>query len=158
MLGLIVTMAPTIGPVLGGFLSETYNWQLLFLINIIPGIMVCIMVWKYLDIDQPDWALLQKIDFVGIALIAVFLGSMQFVLEEGASKQWFEDHPDCRLDDCRRHQRHRDADLGVKKSSPDYRSLRIPQYQFCGRLRLQLCARRRALYHHLFNADLPGQR
>lgn len=50
------------------------------------------MVWKYLDIDQPDWALLQKIDFVGIALIAVFLGSMQFVLEEGVRKQWFEDH------------------------------------------------------------------
>jgi len=49
-------------------------------------------VWKYLDIDQPDWALLQKIDFVGIALIAVFLGSMQFVLEEGVRKQWFEDH------------------------------------------------------------------
>jgi DHA2 family multidrug resistance protein len=92
VLGLIVTMAPTIGPVLGGFLSETYNWQLLFLINIIPGIIVCIMVWKYLDIDQPDWALLQKIDFVGIALIAVFLGSMQFVLEEGASKQWFENY------------------------------------------------------------------
>ncbi|MGZ8158031.1 MAG: DHA2 family efflux MFS transporter permease subunit [Methylobacter sp.] len=91
VLGLVVTMAPTIGPVLGGFLSETYNWQLLFLINIIPGIIVCIMVWKYLDIDRPDWALLQKIDFVGIALIAVFLGSMQFVLEEGASKQWFED-------------------------------------------------------------------
>jgi DHA2 family multidrug resistance protein len=49
------------------------------------------MVWRYLDIDRPDWALLQKIDFIGIALIAVFLGSMQFVLEEGASKQWFED-------------------------------------------------------------------
>lgn len=91
VLGLIVTMAPTIGPVLGGFLTETYNWELLFLINIIPGIIVCIMVWKYLDIDKPDWALLQKIDFIGIALIAVFLGSMQFVLEEGVHKQWFED-------------------------------------------------------------------
>ncbi|TAN68631.1 MAG: DHA2 family efflux MFS transporter permease subunit [Methylobacter sp.] len=92
VLGLIVTMAPTIGPVLGGFLTETYNWQLLFLINIIPGLLVCVTVWKYLDIDQPDWALLQKIDFVGIALIAVFLGCMQFVLEEGVRKQWFEDH------------------------------------------------------------------
>ena len=92
VLGLIVTMAPTVGPVLGGFLTETYTWELLFLINIIPGIIVCMAVWRYLDIDQPDWALLQKIDFVGIALIAVFLGSMQFVLEEGASKQWFEDH------------------------------------------------------------------
>lgn len=91
VLGLIVTMAPTIGPVLGGYLTETYNWELLFLINIIPGIIVCFTVWRYLDIDRPEWALLQKIDFVGIALIAVFLGSMQFVLEEGASKQWFED-------------------------------------------------------------------
>ncbi|MGR9014018.1 MAG: DHA2 family efflux MFS transporter permease subunit [Gammaproteobacteria bacterium] len=92
VLGLIVTMAPTVGPILGGYLTETYNWELLFLINIIPGIIVCTMVWRYLDIDEPNWALLQKIDFVGIALIAVFLGSMQFVLEEGASKQWFEDH------------------------------------------------------------------
>lgn len=91
VLGLIVTMAPTVGPILGGYLTETYSWELLFLINIIPGIIVCFVVWRYLDIDKPDWALLQKIDFVGIALIAVFLGSMQFVLEEGASKQWFED-------------------------------------------------------------------
>lgn len=91
VLGLIVTMAPTVGPILGGYLTETYSWELLFLINIIPGIIVCFVVWRYLDIDKPDWALLQKIDFVGITLIAVFLGSMQFVLEEGASKQWFED-------------------------------------------------------------------
>jgi DHA2 family multidrug resistance protein len=91
VLGLIVTMAPTIGPVLGGYLTETYNWEVLFLINIIPGVLVCVMVWKYLNIDQPDWLLLQKIDFIGIALIAVFLGCMQFVLEEGVRKQWFED-------------------------------------------------------------------
>jgi DHA2 family multidrug resistance protein len=91
VLGLIVTMAPTIGPVLGGYLTETYSWELLFLINIIPGMLVCFFVWKFLDIDQPDWALLQKIDFVGIALIAVFLGCMQFVLEEGVRKQWFDD-------------------------------------------------------------------
>ncbi|MGZ5007965.1 MAG: DHA2 family efflux MFS transporter permease subunit [Methylobacter sp.] len=92
VLGLIVTMAPTVGPVLGGYLTDAYSWELLFLINIIPGIIVCIAVWRYLDIDRPDWALLQKIDFVGIALIAVFLGSMQFVLEEGVRKQWFEDY------------------------------------------------------------------
>jgi DHA2 family multidrug resistance protein len=92
VLGLIVTMAPTIGPVLGGYLTETYNWELLFLINIIPGTIVSVLVWRFLDIDRPNWALLQKIDFIGIALIAAFLGSIQFVLEEGASKQWFEDH------------------------------------------------------------------
>ncbi|MCK9394443.1 MAG: DHA2 family efflux MFS transporter permease subunit, partial [Methylobacter sp.] len=84
VLGLIVTIAPTVGPVLGGYLTETYSWELLFLINILPGMLVCFLVWRFLDIDQPKWELLQKIDFIGIALIAVCLGCMQFVLEEGA--------------------------------------------------------------------------
>ncbi|GDX84185.1 MFS transporter [Methylococcaceae bacterium] len=91
VLGLIVTMAPTIGPVLGGYLTDSYSWHTLFLINIIPGFVVCFMVFSFLDIDKPDWALLKKIDFIGIALIAICLGSMQVVLEEGARDQWFED-------------------------------------------------------------------
>ena len=92
VLGLIVTMAPTIGPVLGGYLTDSYSWHLLFLINFVPGMLVCFFVWKFLDIDKPDWALLEKIDFVGIGLIAIFLGCMQFVLEEGAKDQWLEDN------------------------------------------------------------------
>ena len=91
VLGLIVTMAPTIGPVLGGYLTNSYNWQLLFLVNIIPGFIVSFLVFRFLDIDKPNWALLQKIDFFGIALIAIFLGSLQFVLEEGSKNQWLED-------------------------------------------------------------------
>ena len=91
VLGLIVTMAPTIGPVLGGYLTDSYSWHTLFLINIIPGFAVCFMVFSFLDIDKPDWALLKKIDFIGIALIAICLGCMQVVLEEGARDQWFED-------------------------------------------------------------------
>lgn len=90
VMGLIVTMAPTVGPVLGGYLTETYSWEFLFLINLIPGTLVCFLVWKFFDIDQPNWALLQKVDFVGIGLIALCLGSMQFVLEEGVRNQWFE--------------------------------------------------------------------
>jgi DHA2 family multidrug resistance protein len=92
VLGLIVTIAPTVGPVLGGYLTDAYNWQVLFLINIIPGILVSIAVWTFVDIDKPEWGLLKKIDFIGIGLITVFLGCLQYVLEEGAKKQWFEDH------------------------------------------------------------------
>ncbi len=91
VVGLIVTMAPTIGPVLGGYLTDAFSWQLLFLINVIPGFVVCFLVFQFLDIDKPNWGLLQKIDFIGIALIAIFLGSLQYVLEEGAKDQWFED-------------------------------------------------------------------
>jgi DHA2 family multidrug resistance protein len=92
VLGLIVTIAPTVGPVLGGYLTDAYNWQVLFLINIIPGILVCIAVWAFVDIDKPDWSLLKKIDFIGIGLITLFLGCLQYVLEEGAKEQWFENH------------------------------------------------------------------
>lgn len=92
VLGLIVTIAPTVGPVLGGYLTDAYNWQILFLINIIPGILVCIAVWSFVDIDKPEWELLKKIDFIGIGLITIFLGCLQYVLEEGAKKQWFDDH------------------------------------------------------------------
>lgn len=88
--GLIVTIAPTVGPILGGYLSDAFNWQVLFLINVIPGILVCIAVWMFVDIDKPDWDLLKKIDFVGIGLIIVFLGCLQYVLEEGAKDQWFD--------------------------------------------------------------------
>jgi DHA2 family multidrug resistance protein len=91
VLGLIVTLAPTVGPILGGYLTDAYNWQLLFLINMLPGFFVCFFVFKFLDVDKPDWALLKKIDFVGITLIAICLGSLQYVLEEGARHQWFED-------------------------------------------------------------------
>lgn len=91
VLGLIVTIAPTVGPVLGGYITDAYGWEFLFLVNIPPGIIVTLCVWRFVDIDKPQWALLQKIDFIGIALIAICLGSMQFVLEEGARKQWFED-------------------------------------------------------------------
>jgi len=92
VLGLIVTIAPTIGPVLGGYLTATYSWEILFLINFLPGILVCVLVWQFVDIDSPNWALLNKIDFVGIILIALCLGCLQFVLEEGVRKQWFESH------------------------------------------------------------------
>ncbi len=91
VLGLIVTIAPTIGPILGGYLTEAYNWQVLFLINIVPGVLVCMAVWLFVDIDKPDWGLLKKIDFVGIFLICICLGCMQYVLEEGSHKQWFDD-------------------------------------------------------------------
>ena len=90
VVGMVVTVAPTAGPVLGGYLTEMVSWKALFLINLIPGFLVCIATWLFVDIDQPDWRLLEKIDFIGIFYIVMFLGSLQFVLEEGVREQWFE--------------------------------------------------------------------
>jgi len=90
VVGMVVMIAPTAGPVLGGYLTEVLSWKALFLINIVPGVLVCLATWRYVRIDEPEWELLQKIDFPGIVYIVLFLGSMQFVLEEGVREQWFE--------------------------------------------------------------------
>lgn len=90
VIGSVVTMAPTIGPVLGGYLTEVFSWHVLFLINIVPGILVCLTTWIYVHVDQPHLELLKKIDFLGIVYIALCLGSLQYVLEEGVRDQWFE--------------------------------------------------------------------
>ena len=90
--GLVVTIAPTAGPVLGGYLTESYSWHALFLINLVPGALITLCVLVFVDVDKPDWSLLRRIDFIGALCVVVFLGSLQFVLEEGVRKQWFESH------------------------------------------------------------------
>lgn len=90
-IGLIVTMAPTIGPTLGGAISEYLSWHWLFFVNVIPGALITAIVWLYADFDQPDLALLRKFDWTGFVLLAASLGLTQFILEEGPDEDWFED-------------------------------------------------------------------
>ncbi|MDD2767685.1 MAG: DHA2 family efflux MFS transporter permease subunit [Methylococcus sp.] len=90
VVGLVVTVAPTAGPVLGGYLTEVLSWKALFLVNLLPGALVCLSTWFLVDVDRPDWELLKRVDFLGIVYIVAFLGSLQFVLEEGIRKEWFE--------------------------------------------------------------------
>lgn len=90
MIGLVATMAPTIGPTLGGYLTQSLSWHWLFLINIVPGIFVTTLVFTFVHIDKPRLELLKGFDIWGILLIALFLGSLQYVLEEGARDDWFQ--------------------------------------------------------------------
>lgn len=90
LVGLVVTVAPTAGPVLGGYLTEYVSWKSLFFINLFPGCLVSLLVWWCVDVDQPEYHLLQRIDFLGIFYIVIFLASLQFVLEEGVRKEWFD--------------------------------------------------------------------
>lgn len=88
--GLVVTMAPTAGPILGGYLTEAWSWHALFLINLGPGLLVALCSFFFVRVDRPRWELLRNADLPGIFFIALFLGSLQFVLEEGVREQWFE--------------------------------------------------------------------
>jgi len=90
VVAMVVTVAPTAGPVLGGYITEAASWKALFLVNLAPGILATALVGLFLRVDEPDWSLLEKIDFRGILYIVVFLGSLEFVLEEGVREEWFE--------------------------------------------------------------------
>ncbi|MGG7516792.1 DHA2 family efflux MFS transporter permease subunit [Allorhizobium undicola] len=91
LIGLVATLAPTIGPTIGGYLSHAMSWHWLFLVNVGPGIVVTILTWTYIDFDKPDRSLIDTFDWTGLISMAVFLGSMEYVLEEGNNKDWFSD-------------------------------------------------------------------
>jgi DHA2 family multidrug resistance protein len=93
IIGLVATLAPTIGPTVGGYLTDAFSWHWLFLVNIIPGIIVSTASWFLIDFDGPDFSLLKRFDWFGLAGMAAFLGALEYALEEGPSKDWLESGP-----------------------------------------------------------------
>ncbi len=91
MVGLVSTLGPVIGPTLGGYLTALYSWHWLFLINLVPGCIIVMGVLKFVRLDSPDRSLLSKIDYLGVAALALFLGTLEYVLEEGPRHNWFEE-------------------------------------------------------------------
>ena len=89
--GMIVTLAPTVGPTLGGHLTELLSWRWLFFINVLPGLLSLGLVWRFGNFDKGDKDLAHSFDWFGLAMMATFLITMQYVVEEGAKDNWFED-------------------------------------------------------------------
>ena len=94
--GVAVVVAPVIGPTLGGWITDTYSWHWVFLINVPMGLLSLFLVGTL--VKEPSGAeeerarLLSKglrVDYVGFALVAVGLGSLEFVLDEGQRNDWF---------------------------------------------------------------------
>src|SRR5438552_7025614 len=91
LIGLVATLAPTIGPTIGGYLTDTLSWHWLFFINIGPGIVVTIMAFMLIDFDKPDFKLFEHFDWWGLIYMAGFLGALEYVLEEGPQYEWLQD-------------------------------------------------------------------
>ena len=91
VVGTIASIAPSLGPVIGGWITDTLNWRWLFYVNLVPGFLVTIGVASVVDIDKPDLRLLKTADYLGIVLMAVALGTLEYFLEEGARWNWFSD-------------------------------------------------------------------
>lgn len=91
IIGLVATLAPTIGPTVGGYITDLMSWHWLFFVNVVPGIGITIGVLALVDFDQPNFALLDKFDWWGLIFMAGFLGTLEYVLEEGPQYEWLQD-------------------------------------------------------------------
>ena len=91
VVGTIASIAPTLGPVIGGWITDTLDWHWLFYINLVPGLAISVLTPVLVRIDEPDVRLLRGADYPGIVLMAVGLGTLEYVLEEGTRWNWFDD-------------------------------------------------------------------
>ncbi|MBS0360631.1 MAG: DHA2 family efflux MFS transporter permease subunit [Proteobacteria bacterium] len=91
ILGSVSVLAPTLGPTVGGFLTEVAGWRWIFYINVAPGIAVTILSLLFIRVDRPNFAMLRRIDYAHLASMAVFLGGLEYVLEEGPRYDWLGD-------------------------------------------------------------------
>ncbi|MGE3143510.1 MAG: DHA2 family efflux MFS transporter permease subunit [Hyphomonadaceae bacterium] len=92
VVAMLSTLAPSLGPTLGGSIAEHLGWRTLFSINLVPSLLIAGAVWRYMSAgQQPNFPLLRKIDFIGLIGLALFLGAFEYVLEEGPKNGWFED-------------------------------------------------------------------
>lgn len=89
LLGIIV--APTLGPTLGGWITDNYTWNWCFFINIPIGIVSTFLVYTFLQDPPEQQRQTGAVDFLGIGLLAVGLSCLQYVLEEGQQDDWFND-------------------------------------------------------------------
>ena len=93
LIAIVATTAPSIGPTLGGYITEHLSWHWLFLLNIVPGVLVVFGVWRFLDIDKGERSVLEQLDVIGLALMAVFLGTLEYILEDGPRHDWLASQP-----------------------------------------------------------------
>lgn len=88
--GLGIVVAPILGPVVGGWITETYDWRWVFYINLPVGVMSLVMIRMYV-FDPPYLKRLSTgIDYWGMGMLVLGIGALQFVLDKGQQEDWFE--------------------------------------------------------------------
>src|SRR6202047_5510352 len=90
--GLVAVLAPSLGPTIGGWITDNYSWRWIFYINLPVGILAFFLVSRL--VQDPPWikadrANLRKLDYIGLGLLAVPMGGMQLMLDKGEENDWF---------------------------------------------------------------------
>ena len=91
ILGMVSVLAPTLGPTVGGWITDAWGWRWIFYINVVPGALVCAASVVLIRLDRAVLAMLGRIDWVHLGAMAAFLAGLEYVLEEGPKEGWFDD-------------------------------------------------------------------
>lgn len=86
--GVLAVLAPTLGPVVGGWITDAYSWRWLFLINVAPGVVAALIGAATLPRDDTDLASARRIDALGVALLAASLAALEIGLKEAPGRGW----------------------------------------------------------------------
>jgi DHA2 family multidrug resistance protein len=90
--GLVAVLAPSIGPTMGGWITDNFSWRWIFYINIPVGILAFFLVTRL--VEDPPWikadrSRLFKMDYLGLAFLTIAMGGMQIMLDKGEENDWF---------------------------------------------------------------------
>jgi DHA2 family multidrug resistance protein len=91
--GLVAVLAPSIGPTLGGWITDNFSWRWIFFINIPVGILAFVLVTRLVDDPpwiKPDRSLLKNMDYLGLSFLTIAMGGMQIMLDKGEENDWFQ--------------------------------------------------------------------
>ena len=154
-MGIIV--APILGPTLGGWITDNYSWRWIFYINVPVGMLAFLMAEEF--VEDPPYIRRNKhanVDFAGFALLAIWLGTLQIVLDKGQEEDWFASDWICWLAAFRWWRSWRLSIWEFWTAHPvvDLRVLR--NRNFCTGSDAHHAGRRRALRHHRRDPDLPA--
>src|SRR6201999_2048479 len=86
--GVVAVLAPTIGPVVGGFITATWSWPWLFLINVVPGLIVASVTPFFLPRHKTDFDELKKLDVISLLLMAAALAALEIGLKQAPQGGW----------------------------------------------------------------------
>jgi MFS transporter, DHA2 family, multidrug resistance protein len=93
--GITTIIAPTVGPTLGGWITDNYSWRWIFFINLPVGIVTLFLIYRL--VEDPPWmkrlaGAAVKIDYIGVALLTLGVGALQIMLDKGQEDDWFGSH------------------------------------------------------------------
>jgi MFS transporter, DHA2 family, multidrug resistance protein len=91
--GLVAVLAPSIGPTLGGWITDNFSWRWIFFINIPVGLLAFVLVTRLVEDPpwiKPDRSRIFNIDFLGLSFLSIAMGGMQIMLDKGEENDWFQ--------------------------------------------------------------------